>query len=145
LEVRIDVSHKSYFCENTKKSNETKEAELNQYRTQNNQLKDQMEKIGLTLEDTNHKLGEKKLERKKLINKIRLKTFKNEGLRTQRKFINENFDLKKWLETIDINTMRSAMYENQNANETIKDLITKFDEMKKFSTETAVDDNTNTS
>ena len=32
------------------------------------------------------------------------------------------------------------MYENQNANETIKDLINKFDDMKKFSTETAADD-----
>lgn len=60
---------------------------------------------------------------------------KNEGLHCQREHIHQNFNLDDLLGGIDLNSLRGAINQNENVNETIKDLLKKYDNMKEFSRE----------
>lgn len=114
---------------------------MKHYKDQNHILKDKKEMVARNQEDVDQFNGEKKKERRKLLDAIRDLKLRSEGLRAQRKFIHEHFDLKKWLDGINISNLDYAMRENQNANEIIKDLLNKFEDMKKFSQDSVGDEN----
>lgn len=98
-------------------------------------LRNSQDTIRRTQAEHDLKGGDLKKKKRELTDRIRALSMKNAGLHCQREHIHRNFNLDDLLGGIDLNSLRGAINGNENVNETIKDLLKKYDNMKQFSRE----------
>jgi len=138
----IIVKEREYILDqanrNRYKNDLTKKKETNS--ELNKQLEAEIKDVDPRANDTEavveglrFKIGDAREEREKLYKKLSEVEEENITLNTKFQFLQNNIRLEEDMKKFNVDDLRNVVEANQNVNETIRDFMTKWDTLKKFS------------